>query len=202
MRDSKAIRFSAVLAILGSCAVIYFFRTGGLGPHIEPKLHEIVLIVRDTSSFKNPASDIQLASFRKELAKAHATIGSVHSLQLDPLRPLKVPPGDFFEIIRSCPVESVIVSFMGPPLLEESQRSQLKDLKPSIVAFCSGSLAQTVDFRALFEQGLLRAAVVARRNAPAIATQPGNVHECFDRSFLAITPGNLGALSALSIALP
>ena len=221
MRDSKVVRVCAVLLILGACAAICLVKTGGFGPGIEPVLHratgsvlaqqalgllkpggQVIVIARDTSVFKNPASDIQLAAFYKVLSKANATVGRSQLLQLDPLRPLRVPSGDFLELIKSSSKESVIVSFMGPPLLEDAERAQLTEVKPSIVAFCSGSLAQNVDLRSLFEQGLLKAAVVTRRNPAGQSSRPRDMRQCFDQSYLLITPENLAALSAVSIAVP
>jgi len=152
--------------------------------------------------FKNPASDIQLAAFYKVLSKANATVGRSQLLQLDPLRPLRVPSGDFLELIKSSSKESVIVSFMGPPLLEDSERAQLTEVKPSIVAFCSGRLAQNVDLRSLFEQGLLKAAVVTRRNPAVQSFKHRDMRQCFGQSYLLITSENLAALSVVSIAVP
>ena len=87
---------------------------------------EVVLIARDTTTFENPATDVQLASFRKTLRSARVTVSSTHLLQVDPLRPLEVPPGDFQEFIRKAPKGSVVVSFMGPPpLLGYSPRTAL-----------------------------------------------------------------------------
>ena len=146
---------------------------------------QIIIITRDTAAFKNPAADIQLATFKKELRKTHAAIGSVHAIQVDPLKPVQAPAGDFFELIRQTASQNVIVSFMGPPLLSETQARQLGGVKPGIVAFCSGSLPDQIDLRAFFEQGLLGAAVVSRRNP--LASQPKDLQGWFDRYFVAVT---------------
>jgi hypothetical protein len=188
---------------------------GGLGPRVDAGPHEasgrlmaqqalalleaggqITIITRDTSTFKNPASDIQLASFRKTINQAHAAIGTLRKLQVDPLRPIAVPSIDFCEAIRNTPQGSVIASFMGPPLLTDADRSRLGEIQPAIVAFCSGSLPELVDLRALFKQGLLQAAVVDRRGlerpAPDAAHQPDHS----EQSFLALTATNLADVSA------
>jgi hypothetical protein len=83
---------------------------------------------------------------------------------------------------------------MGPPLLSEPQRSQLGAARAGVVAFCSGSLPDRVDLRALFEQGLLQAAVVTNRNSPKAGPQPTSLQDCFDRSFLVITASNVAML--------
>jgi hypothetical protein len=146
---------------------------------------EITVIARDTTSFKNPASDIQLDSFLKTIDHAHATVGDIHKLQVDALRPIAVPSIDFCQAIRNTPQGGVVVSFMGPPMLTDADRSRLGDTQPAIVAFCSDNLPQLVDLRSLFKQGLLQAAVV---DGPGLG-QP-------NQSFLTLTPTNLAGLSA------
>lgn len=214
MRDSRALQTAACFAIVGSAAAIYLSISGGFGPGIDRAPHQatgvvmaqqalallkpgghLVVFARDTTAFKNPASDIQLASFRRELSKVKVPINSVHSLQVDPLRPVEVPGGDFFELLRKTAPGDVIVSFMGPPLLTEAQRSQLAEKKPAVIAFCSGNLPDQVDLRALFEAGLLQAAVVAKKATATAGPKPSSLRECFDRSFLVITPSNLAMLS-------
>lgn len=180
---------------------------GGLEPSVDTRVHEesgrllaqealacldssgdITVIARDTGTFKNPATDIQLAAFSHVVAKAHATL---HAIQVDPLRPLSVPSSDFCEIIRNTPEGSVIVSFMGPPQLTAAERARLGEARPAIVAFCSGSLPEAQGLRTLFEQGLLRVAVVDRRGTQA--SKEGNGVE---PSFVALAATNLATLTA------
>jgi hypothetical protein len=178
---------------------------GGLGAGVDVRAHEesgqllaqqalaclepggeITVIARDTGTFKNPASDIQLAAFSAAIAKAHATIRAVHTLQVDPLRPMAVPASDFCEAIRDTPEGGVIVSFMGPPHLTTAERMRLGEIRPAIVAFCPGGWPETLELRTLFEQGLLQAAVVDRRGARGVKEGNGA-----DPSFAAITVSNL-----------
>ena len=213
MRDSRITATVALAVTLGASASIYFSVWGGFGPGIDRASHEasgsmlaqqalsllksggeITVITRDTSTFKNPASDIQLESFRKQLRAARAPIHSILALQVDPLRPVQVPPGDFFELIRHTPQGGVIVSFMGPPLLSEAQRLQLGKLKPAIVAFCPGTMPSVLDLNALFRQGLLDVAVVETTSLAGSlregATRSGNS----GHSFAAISRANLAEL--------
>jgi hypothetical protein len=211
IRDSKTIAVIAGSTALGSWALIYFTAHGGGGPGINPKPHEaagsvlaqqaltllkpggqITVIARDTSTFKNPASDILLRSFRKTIEQGGGSVASLQLLQVDPLRPVEVPGGDFFERIRKTPKGNVIVSLMGPPLLSETQRKQLGEINPAIVAFCSGSLCEQVDLRTLFDEGLLHAAVVSRRTPTTAASPPGDLRGWFDQWFVAVTAGNVG----------
>ncbi len=213
MRDSKAVNLVAGLVAVGAWTAMILALPGVLGPRLDSRPHEaagwmmarqalgllkpggkITVITRDTAAFKNPAVDIQLASFKRTLRQAHTTIAAVRALQIDPLKPVEVPPGDFLELIRHTPGESVIVSFMGPPLLSEAQARQCGASKPGVVAFCSGSLPDQVDLRWLFERGLLQAAVVTRPN-PA-ASQPRDLQGWFDRCFVAVTSASDPNLAA------
>ncbi len=190
MRDSKPI---AVMALLVTAAAVgsIFLCVKGLPPRIDSAPHRaagnlmaeqtlallqpgghVTVIARDTTSFKNPAADFQFAAFQKRLRKAGVQIAFTHALQLDPLRPLEVPPGDFLEFIRNSSPSDVIVSFMGPPLLSDSQRAQLGASKPAIVAFCPGRMPEVIDLNQLFERGLLSVAVVTRPTCSALKNTP------------------------------
>ena len=221
MRDNKPIGVVAGLISLASVSIIAWYASGGLGPGLDPLPHRavgqvlaaqaisllkpagrITVITRDTAAFQNPASDILLAGFRAALAKAGVKIDSIQTIQVDPLRPLAVPTGDFLQWIKHSNPGSVIVSFMGPPLLDEAQSAQLGEVKPAIVAFCSGRLRDQVDLRGLFARGLLQAAVVSKRDATARGTGPLSEREAFDRQFIEVTAANLAALSTPSTLVP
>ena len=125
---------------------------------------QIHVITRDTGDFSQPAVDVLFASFQKTLRQAHATVGKIRSLEVDPLRLIEVPSSDFFELIHRAQAGDVVVSMMGPPLFSEQQRAQLGRIKPKIVAFCSGGMPAQIDLRRVFEQGILDAAVVTRHS--------------------------------------
>jgi hypothetical protein len=211
MRDRKHIQVVAGLVTLAALASLAVTWHGPLAPSLDSTRHkaagwglaqhtlrllksggQVTVITRDTSEFKNPAADVLLASFSRTLRKARVPISSIHSLQIDPLRPLEVPTGDFQEWIRKAPSGSVIVSFMGPPLLSQAQRNQLGEIKPAVVAFCPGTLPGRTDFRALFAQGLLQAAVVSRQN-PSATSQ--GLQGRFDQLFVILTAANAADVS-------
>jgi hypothetical protein len=217
MRDSKVIGGLAGLVILASVAGLSLSLQGGFGPRFDSQCYaaagwgmaqqairllkpggKVVVITRDTASFKNPATDIQLAGFKKALQTAHVSIDHVLALQVDPLRPVQVPPGDFLELIRKTSPDDVIVSFMGPPLLDEAQRGRLGQARPAIVAFCSGRLADTADLPALFSQGLLQTAVIARRTDQRGSPTPSSPQGWFDRSFAVVTASDPSALTGIA----
>lgn len=221
MRDNKVIQALAGLVTLGSVIAVAIALHGGFSPGIEPKPHQaagwsmarqtlsllkpgglVMVITRDTAEFKNPATDIQLASFKKEMRKAKVSISAVQALQTDPLRPMEVPAGDFMDWIHKSPDGSVIVSFMGPPVLSAPQRKQLGEIKTTIVAFCPGSWPDRINLRSLFDQGLLHAAIVSRRSQPSAASAPKNMLAWFDRYFTVITGANIGDLTAAAKEAP
>jgi hypothetical protein len=214
MRNSLAIGSIAGLvtaAALGGLVV----STGKWPPHLDAAPHEaagcllaqealrrladggrLTVITRDTSDFQQPAIDLLLSSFRRTVERAGATVAALHALEVDPLRPIEVPSGDFMEWIGKAQVGSVIVSFLGPPLLTSEQRLQLGQIRPSIVAFCPGNLPAQIDLRQVFAQGVLDAAVVSRRRSPT--TAPAEPETGRAELFRTITATNVSALYATS----
>jgi hypothetical protein len=93
-------------------------------------------------------------------------MGTLRKVQVDPLRPVEVSPADFLELMRRSSPDTVIASFMGPPLFTEQDQKQIRKEHPGIVAFCSGSLPSRVNLADLFRQGLLQAAVVSIYPSP------------------------------------
>lgn len=218
MRDNKSIAIVAGVASLGSGAAIVFSLVGGFGPRMDAAPYQaaghalarqtlrllkpggrVTVVTRDTQTFQNPATDFQFAAFRKDLAKAGVHIESIQAIQVDPLRPVAVPAGDFFQWIKNASKDEVIVSLMGPPIFSEAQLSQLGEVKPAIIAFCSGPVRDQIDLRSLFSRGLLQAAVVSKRPGEI---RPTHSAGAFDGQFVEITAGNLTALSTVSNASP
>jgi len=216
MRESKTLNLIAGVATLGIWAGVYLSLHNGLSPSLDRRRHEavgwmlarqaaemakggeIIVFARDTSSFENPASDIQLAAFRNGLAKAGLSIASLQSLQVDPLRPVEVPPGDFFTAIKKAQPGSVIVSLMGPPLLTPDQINKLSGKRAAIIAFCSGLSVEKADLKSLFDQGLLQAAIVDRPGIKAVPQSPSDLQSCFDHWFVTVRSSEAATTSALA----
>jgi len=214
MRENKTVTLAAAVATAGIWVAVYFSMRGP-GPPLDGRPHEalgwmmarqaigllkggqITVIARDTSAFQNPASDIQLAAFKKALRKSGLTIGSLHLLEVDPLRPVEVPPGDFQLLIRQSPPGSVIVSFMGPPGLSSSS-----SFSSSIVALCSGNVPERVDLQALFQQGLLQVAILDRRGAGLSKGSRVDLKACFDERFVTVTAQDTASLSSATGSEP
>jgi hypothetical protein len=210
MQDSKIIGTIAVVATLGACASLWLTLGKGFGPPFDPAPHQasgtlvaeqalallkpggqITLIARDPGTFKNPACEVQMASFRKVLREHRASLRFVLLLQVDPLRPIRVPETDAVQAIRNTPAGSVIVSFMGPLVISDAPQKKLGEIKPAIVAFCSGTPSALMDLRPLFAQGLLHAAVVEKPGSRSLTRSEANES---NRSFLAITSANVEQL--------
>jgi hypothetical protein len=210
MRDNPIIQAVALVATLGAVGAMVIIGHGGFGPAPTREPHQaagaelarqaisllqpggrITVITRDTSLFPNPATDILMESFQEELRARHVSIDAVEKLQVDPLRLISVPPGDFQNWIHQSAAGDVIVSFMGPPLLTEAQWQPLGEIKPAIVAFCPGSGLQPVDYRPLFAHGRLRAAVASRRDKSSPAVKSKNPLAWFDQDFVVVTATNV-----------
>jgi hypothetical protein len=128
---------------------------------VSPKGGRVVVIARDLNAYRQPAMEISVREFQREVEKAGGNV-AMRPIELDPLRPVEVPPGDFYEAIRRAKTNEVIVSFLGPPVLEPEQQEKLPAIKPKIIALCTGSLAAHTDLGALSRLGLLHAAIVNR----------------------------------------
>jgi hypothetical protein len=218
MRNSVAIGSLAGLTTAVALGVIVL-ATGQWPPPPAASLHEtagrllaeealsrlakgaqLTVVTRDTGDFKQPALDLLFASFNQIVRRAGVKVAAVRALEVDPLRLLEVPSGDFMELIGKAPAGSVIVSFLGPPLLTPEQRLQLGAIRPRIVAFCPGNLPAQIDLRQVFAQGVLDAALVTRRRSPEAASAAS--HAGGRENFQTITVTNVGALYVAAEGIP
>ncbi|HAB16889.1 MAG TPA: hypothetical protein PLX89_03550 [Verrucomicrobiota bacterium] len=209
-RPFTAIAAVAVFLAAGAYVVMSFT---GLPPRVDSAIHKeigrtlaqealalrgpdgkLTVLVRDTAAFPQPAFDIARSAFDREIRRGGATVAAVQLLQEDPLRPLQVPSGDFFELIRRSAVGDVIVSFMGPPLLTDEQRANLTEIKPKIVAFCPGNMPEYINLRQLAQQQLLHAGVLSRPLKPMAAGAPRAGPESFSELYRRVDAKELAQL--------
>ncbi len=181
MRDHRGIQALAI----STCTISVVVASWALGwIHITPRpsgtLHQkigqalaqealahagsggrVVVFARDTSEFEQPAMDLALRSFTTEMQKAGHPVTDLRLVAEDPLRPIHVPEGDLFDVLRKSNQGDVVVSLMGPVLLAEDQRLALGRPKAAVIAFCPGSSAEVMDPAQLTTMGLLHGGVIA-----------------------------------------
>jgi hypothetical protein len=150
----------------------------------------VILITRETGTFKAPAFDAQAEGLRQTLKKARADISATRLVTVDPLRALGVPPGDFLELLRKGSDKDVIVSLLGPPVLDAGQLTKLDSNHPRVIAVCSGAMPRRIDLKRLFDEKLLHVAVIS-------LDEPAGAASEFDRHFKLITAANLADLPPL-----
>ncbi len=215
MQTEKIKTIAATVMMAGAC-LLYYFSTHLASPNVDSRPQEalgqamaeegvkllgsgghITLICLDTSTIKNPSADYQVKGFHRALQKAKLTLAATNSIKLDPLRLVRVPAGDFLEIMRKQSGNDVIVSFLGPAVLNAEQRSRLGEAKPRIVALCSGWMPRQLDLRELFAQNLLQVAIISRP-APASSAPSGDPKDWFDHFYQIVMKSNLSELPPLT----
>ncbi len=212
MRNNKVTSVVASLTTLGALSFLYV-SLRGLPPRLDPRPHQalgqtvavealkllgpggrILLITRDTATFRNPAIDAQMKSLHRTLNRAGARVAVTNLLKLDPLRLVSVPAGDFFQILKKASEADVVVSFLGPPALSREQIAKLEEHRPKVIAVCTGSIPSQVDLRRIFEDKLLQVAVVSRKVVTAGAPAADNAQAWFDHLYALMTPATLSEL--------
>jgi TusA-related sulfurtransferase len=150
----------------------------------------LMVIARDPQTYQMPAAVAQYAGFQGALKQAGKSAAVVRLVKMDPLRVVGVAPGEFADLLRQSKEADVIVSFLGPPVLDGEQLAKLGAKRPRVLAVCSGAMPARVNLKTIFDQKLLQAAVVSRLDAPA---QPavGTSRSAFDRQFKLITAANV-----------
>src|SRR6266446_6933457 len=168
MQTDQPKTIAAIVMIAVAVAILYFSLREPR-PNVEPRPEQalgqvlaeeaakllsgggrLTVITRDPSAFQNPASALQLEGFYAELKKSKLTVAATNIVQQDPLRLVRVPPAAFVDVMRKLGENDVIVSFLGPPVLNDEQKARLGEKRPHVVAVCSGWLPRQVDLKGLF----------------------------------------------------
>ncbi|HUS35574.1 MAG TPA: hypothetical protein VM680_09510 [Verrucomicrobiae bacterium] len=154
---------------------------------------KVTLITRDTATFPQPALDVLIKSFERNINR-NTQVAKL-TVAVDPLRPASVPPGDFFELLRKSKPDDVVVSLLGPPVLSDQQRFMLGGVQAKVIALCNGGMSANLNLRSLFDAGLLHAAVVSRQFAPTktdtqrqIPRDFANLYQTYNAKELATLP--------------
>jgi len=154
----------------------------------------IIVFARDPASFDMPAIEAQWNAFCRRIAESKVKIASTNLLKLDPLRPTSVPPAAVFDRLARAKSGDVLVSFTGPAELSEDQLRKLGNKVIPIVAICSGDLPKRVNLRKLFEQQLLRTAIISRPIPKSVPNSNSSAQSWFDAFFQIVTTNNLDDL--------
>jgi hypothetical protein len=67
------------------------------------------------------------------------------------------------KLIRKQTDADLIVSLLGPPLPTAEEKAQLPAKRARVIALCTGDLPRQVNLKSLFEDNVLEAAIVSRR---------------------------------------
>jgi hypothetical protein len=212
MPSAKAKTVAASLTLCGACLGFFMGLRGG-SPKYDPAPQEaagavlaeetvklagsagrITVIARDTALFANPAADSLLKGFCATLKRGGRTVTATNLVKLDPLRLVRVPPGDFYELLRKQTDRDVVVSFLGPPLLAPEQKARLGEKSARIVAFCPGPLPRQVNLVELFEQNMLHVVVISRPHPPLTPPSSPGGRAWFDYLYQVITSANLAEM--------
>ena len=216
--QARQIKIVFSLLVIAAAGAVLCFRYFGPMPRVEPRPHaalgealaeqagkllgqggRVTLIAPDTDAFHYPAAEMQLKAFHKALLRAGHKVAATNLIKLDPLRVVRVPPGDFAEILRKQSEADVVVSLMGPPVMSPEQKARVGSKRPKVIAICSGDMPRQINLPALFADNLLHAAVVSRPRlgAPPASDTPS---AWFDHFFQWITPQNQADLPAIETA--
>lgn len=213
----RQIKIAASLLLMTVAVALLVFHYYHPGPKIEARPHlgigeelaarvvklngsgRIILIAPDTSSGKFPGAKVQLKAFHAALQRANLAVAITNIVKIDPNRVLRVPPGDFADILRKLTDADVVVSLLGPPILSAEQKVRVGERHPRVIAVCSGDLPRQVNLKSIFADQFLHAAIVSRPS-PAL-TLPGSDRpaDWFNHFFLWITPQNLPDLSESTV---
>ena len=209
------------IVVIVACAGVLFYRFAGIPPRIDARPHigigealaeqavklaggggKIILIAPDTSAHRHPGAQAQLKAFFKSLRQAGATVSATNLVKLDPLRLVRMDPGDFMKLLRKQSETDVIVSLLGPPIPTAEQRATLSGKHGRIVAVCSGDMPLQVNLKSLFDDNLLHTAIVSRLTPGISLPQTDDPQAWFQHFYQTVTPANLGDLPAPRSATP
>ena len=209
MRQIKIV--ASVLLMLVAVALLasrYYFPTpkiealphAGIGEALAERVRQfggkgrVVLIVPDTSEGKFPGAALQLEAFHAALRRANLTVALTNVVKIDPNRVLRAPPGDFADLLKKLTDADVVVSLLGPPVLNGDQKARIGERHPKIIAVCTGDLPRQVNLKTIFAEQFLHAAIISRPGVGLTTPTSDNPADWFQHYFLWVTPQSLADL--------
>lgn len=205
MGNKKIVGIVAALVIVAVAGFLWVSLIG-LPPRVDLRPHEalgevlaqealkqlgsggrVFLVQRDTVLYPNPAAAAQVRVFLRVLRRAGVSVAGTNVVKIDPLRVVSAPPADFFQLLKKASESDVVVSFLGPPVLNADQLAKLGGKTPKVVAVCSGAMPNQVNLKRAFELKLLHTAVLSRVDVTGNSPTAAGAQAWFDRYFLLAT---------------
>jgi len=140
--DSKKCIIAAAVILLAGMVLYAWFV--GFGPSFDLAEHKalgeaaaeealklagpngrVSLIARDTEAYQNPASEAQIAGFKRTMKRSGGRIAAVRLIKQNPLRVVSLAAGEFLDFLRKKPDTEVIVSLLGPPVMDDARVAAL-----------------------------------------------------------------------------
>lgn len=157
---------------------------------------QVVIIVPDTSQFKNPAVDGQLKSFQQTLTRNKGlTVADTVRFKLTPMERMATggaaPRDLFIGALQNHPGLGAVVLFCGFPPLGLQDYETLKQSGAKVVVV-SGYLPA---YRKLLEGQLMHVAIVPKFDQSAApAQEPKTLREWFERDYQVVTADSTATL--------
>ena len=201
----------AIVGIVGASAVFLVTRSGGppanaVGPmsavgqiaaEETAKLlgsgGRVVVVHNPTLYVASPLLRGQFDAFEATIKRQRGiTVTATEAVQGKDLSSAGgLTASKYTDLVEKYPDAEVIVSFVGPPILNGSQIKSLPQKHPSFVAVSlSGA-----PLKRLFEENVIQVAIINRLEpAPPSSSQPKTVRDWFDQLFLVVTASDASSL--------
>jgi hypothetical protein len=214
MQTGKVVNFIAATVVLASIAVLYLTLVG-LPPHLDARPHRalgqavaqetlkllgaggrVMLIARDTTTFRNPAADAQLKQFHQAIKKANVKVALTNLIKLDPLRVAAAPAGDLIQYLRKGSEKDVVVSFLALTPMPDRLIDPLPEKRPKLIAVCTGNSLERMEIDRLFERKVVHAAIVSRADIGATQPASDDPRAWFEYLYVVLTSATSGTSQA------
>ncbi len=147
---------------------------------------EIIIVMPDAGSDRDPVMDAQLAAFQSGLKKAgKVSVRSTETVKMDPFLSMRtggaMPAEQFLGLSKKHPDAAAFVLFIGFPALGNEEMAKLKTCSAKRIVIS----AAIPGYEDLIEQGIIHLAIVPRAR-PADQTLPPakTTRETFDQEYL------------------
>jgi hypothetical protein len=156
---------------------------------------KLVLLVSEADNNSATAVGVAVKAFNETLKQARGVqvaateaIKPAMAVALSGAEPLT--PERFVELVSKHAAADALVSFVGVPRLTPAQIGRLPQPRPKIVAV----VTYNPPTKALFAQGVLQLAILARPAAAPSARTPVTSQEWFDANYQLVTAATAGSL--------